>query len=103
MSIQSEITRISGKVSESLSNVAAKGVAVPDGAGVNELPGLIASITGGGGGGGGGSTSEPLDPVEVYNTTRPCAWLTMSTAADKAAYKMLHSPDGVRVVLEFRG
>ena len=55
MSIQSEITRISGKVSEALSSVAAKGVTVPSGAGVNELPGLIASITGGGGGGSSGN------------------------------------------------
>lgn len=53
MSILSEIQRISGKVSESLAKVAAKGVAVPDGAGVNELPGLIESISGSGGGGGG--------------------------------------------------
>lgn len=49
MSVQSEIERISGKVNESLAKVALKGVTVPDGSGVNELPGLIESISGSGG------------------------------------------------------
>lgn len=53
MSIQSEINRISGKVRDALAAVAAKGVTVPTGAGVNELPGLIGAITGGGGTSGG--------------------------------------------------
>ena len=61
MSVQSEIERISGKVSESLAKVAAKGVTVPDGAGVNELPGLIESISGSGGSSGG--SSEVLDAL----------------------------------------
>ena len=96
MSIQSEIARISGKVSDALSAVAAKGVTVPGGAGVNELPGLIASITGGG-----GSTSDPLDPVEVYNTTRPSDWLSMPTPADNEMYLLFHIPDGVSSLLAF--
>ena len=98
MSIQSEITRISGKVSDALSAVAAKGVTVPSGAGVNELPGLIASITGGGGG---GSSGELLDPVEVYNTTRPSDWLPMPTPADNEMYLLFHIPDGVSSLLAF--
>lgn len=61
MSVESEIERISGKVNESLAKVALKGVTVPDGAGVNELPGLIESISGSGGGSGG--SSEVLDAL----------------------------------------
>lgn len=44
MSIQSEINRISGNVSDSLDAVAAKGVTVPQGANSDDLPTLIASI-----------------------------------------------------------
>ena len=47
MSIQSEITRISGNISDSLDAVAAKGVTVPSGANSDDLPALIASISGG--------------------------------------------------------
>ena len=45
MSIQSEITRISGNVSDSLGAIAAKGVAVPAGSNSDDLPSLIASIS----------------------------------------------------------
>ena len=52
MSIASEIARLSKNVSDSLDAVAAKGVTVPSGSNSDDLPGLIAQITGGGGGGG---------------------------------------------------
>jgi len=48
MSIASEITRISGNVSDSLSAVAAKGVTVPSGSNSDDLAGLIALINSGG-------------------------------------------------------
>lgn len=44
MSIQSEITRISGNVQASLAAVEEKGVTVPEGSGSDELAGLIAEI-----------------------------------------------------------
>lgn len=44
MSIQSEITRISGNVSDSLDAVSAKGVTVPSGSNSDDLAGLIAQI-----------------------------------------------------------
>ncbi|MBP5710319.1 MAG: hypothetical protein J6W84_05015 [Bacteroidales bacterium] len=50
MSISSEITRISGNVSDSLSAVAAKGVTVPSGSTSDDLAGLIAQIQTGGSG-----------------------------------------------------
>ena len=51
--------------------------------------------------GGGGSTSEPLDPVEVYNNTRPADWLPMPTPADNELYLLFHIPDGVSSLLAF--
>lgn len=51
MSIASEITRIQGNVSDSLTAVANKGVTVPAGSNSDDLAGLIALIQTGGGGG----------------------------------------------------
>ena len=52
-------------------------------------------------GGGGGSSSDPLDPVEVYNNTRPSDWLPMPTPADNELYLLFHIPDGVSSLLAF--
>lgn len=49
MSIQSEITRIAGNVSDALTEIANKGVTVPVGSNSDDLATLIAQITGGGG------------------------------------------------------
>ena len=49
MSISSEISRISGNISASLTAVANKGVTVPSGSTSDDLAGLIAQISGGGG------------------------------------------------------
>lgn len=49
MSIQSEITRISGNVSDALDAIEAKGVTIPSGSNSDDLADLIAQITGGGG------------------------------------------------------
>lgn len=49
MSIASEISRISGNVSDSLDAVAAKGVTVPSGSNSDDLAGLIAQISTGSG------------------------------------------------------
>lgn len=51
MSIQSEITRISGNVADALDAIENKGVTVPAGSNSDDLADLIAQITGGGGGG----------------------------------------------------
>ena len=52
-------------------------------------------------GGGGGISGEPLDPVEVYNNTRPSDWLSMPTPADNEMYLLFHIPDGVSSLLAF--
>ena len=52
-------------------------------------------------GGGGGSTGGPLDPVEVYNNTRPYDWLSMPTPADNEMYLLFHIPDGFSSLLAF--
>lgn len=49
MSIQSEITRLSGNVTAALAAIAAKGVTVPSGSNSDDLADLIALIEGGGG------------------------------------------------------
>lgn len=49
MSIQSEITRISGNVADALTAIAAKGVTLPQGANSDDLADLIGSIQTGGG------------------------------------------------------
>lgn len=50
MSVQSEITRIKSARDNSFTQVAAKGVTVPNGADIEDLPGLIQAIQQGGGG-----------------------------------------------------
>lgn len=47
MSISSEIARLKTNVSNSLSAISEKGVAVPEGANSDNLPELISQITGG--------------------------------------------------------
>ena len=64
---------------------------------VSELSSAIQNIQTGGG----GSTSGPLDPVEVYNNTRPSDWLPMPTPADNEIYLLFHIPDGVSSLLAF--
>lgn len=53
MSIQNEITRITSKRNDSFTAVANKGVTVPSGSTIDDLPGLIALIQTGSGGSGG--------------------------------------------------
>ena len=64
---------------------------------VSELSSAIQNIQTGGG----GSSGEPLDPVEVYNTTRPSDWLSMPTPADNEMYLLFHIPDGASSLLAF--
>ncbi len=59
MSIQSEITRLSGNVSAALTAIGAKGVTIPQGANSDDLATLIAAIETGGGG------DEPSGPTET--------------------------------------
>ncbi len=63
---------------------------------VSELSSAIQNIQTGG-----GSSGEPLDPVEVYNNTRPSDWLPMPTPADNEMYLLFHIPDGVSSLLAF--
>ena len=64
--------------------------------------GLVFNMVGGGGGsGGGGSSGATLDPVEVYNNTRPSDWLPMPTPSDNEMYLLFHIPDGFSSLLAF--
>ena len=102
MSVQSEIDRIIAAVGNAYSKVSEKGGTLPASQTVANLATAIGSIPpGGGGGGGGGSTSDPTDPVEVYNNTRPPDWLSMPTPADNEMYLLFHIPDGFSSLLAF--
>ena len=76
MSIQSEITRITGKRDESFTEVANKGVTVPSGATIDDLPGLIRQIQTGSGGGG---SAETLLASGTYTVTSAASSITIST------------------------
>lgn len=70
MSVQSEISRISGNVAAALAAIAEKGVSVPSGSKSDALASLIAAIEAGGGGAGGCITgtftpSTYTDVVEI--------------------------------------
>ena len=100
MSVQSEIDRIITAVGNAYNKVSEKGGTLPASQTVSNLATAIGSIPSGGGGGG-GSSGEPLDPVEVYNTTRPSDWLSMPTPADNEMYLLFHIPDGFSSLLAF--
>ena len=52
--------------------------------------------------GGGGSTSTtPLDPIQVYNDTRPLDWLQMPMPNDNEIYLLFHIPNGYSSFLAF--
>ena len=101
MSVQSEIDRIITAAGNAYSKVSEKGGTVPASQTVANLATAIDSIPAGGGGGGGGSSGAPLDPVEVYNNTRPSDWLPMPTPADNEMYLLFHIPDGFSSLLAF--
>lgn len=86
MSIQSEINRIIGFRDASLAAVAAKGVTVPSGSAIDDLPSLIAQIPTGGGSIGltvVGGTTQPSNPDEntiwVNTSTEITSWCVQNT------------------------
>ena len=76
MSIQSEITRISGNVADALTAIAAKGVTVPQGSNSDDLATLIAQIEGGG--------DEPVGPT--YETIVPLQTINCTVGLSNGAY-----------------
>lgn len=50
---------------------------------------------------GGSTPSTPLDPQEVYNTTRPADWLPMPMPNENEIYLLFHIPDGVSSLIAF--
>ena len=63
---------------------------------VNSMAALIENIEGVG-----GDSIDLIDPVAVYNNTRPSDWLSMPTPADNEIYLLFHIPDGVSSLLAF--
>ena len=98
MSISSEITRLSGNVSDALTAIANKGVTVPSGSNSDDLATLIAQISGGGGGTGAivindsadshGGIIREITAVDISDTT--------ATASDVINSKWFYTADGTR-------
>lgn len=77
MSIQSEINRISGNVSDALDAIEDKGVTIPSGANSDDLADLISQIESGGGGG--GSITQDQDGYLVLDDEAPPGSPTLIT------------------------
>ena len=98
MSIQSEITRIAGNVSDALTEISNKGGVVPVGSNSDDLATLIAQITGGG-----GSAiviTDTIDPVSG-GTIRTITAVSLSgdtvTASDMLYGVTAHDASGTAV------
>lgn len=93
MSIQSEITRISGNVSDALTAIANKGVTVPSGSNSDDLATLIGQIQTGGGGAisvvdtpdAAGGTVRTITAVDISSDTVTAAHLETGYTAHDAA------------------
>lgn len=93
MSIQSEINRISGNVSDALDAISAKGVTVPVGSNSDDLASLIAQIQGGGGGAisivdtpdAAGGTIRTITAVDISSDTVTAATLFNGVTAHDAS------------------
>lgn len=97
MSIQSEITRISGNVSDALDAIAAKGVTVPAASTSDDLAALIALIPQGGG----TAAISIVDTTDAAGgTVRTVTALNISdttaVAADVAQGKYFYTSDGTK-------
>lgn len=96
MSVQSEIDRIKSNVAGAYAAVSDMGGTLPAQQNSENLADAVRSIPPGG-----ATPGTPLDPVEVYQNTRPTDWLPMPMPADNEIYLLFHIPSGVSSLLAF--
>ena len=99
MSIQSEITRISGNVSDALTAISNKGVTVPSGSNSDDLATLIGQITGGGGASATTVvTTQDSHGGDIVTITTGIDISSDTVAADKLLYGYTaHAADGTAI------
>lgn len=114
MSIQSEITRISGNVSDAFTAITNKGVTVPAGSTSDDLADLIGQISGGGGGAYAwlGSGAEKIDTKDYsfnlsqdtsYDSWTPSTTATAIVAAKNSVYTYTGSVSDYDFCFVFKG
>ena len=86
MSISSEISRISGNVSDALTAISNKGVVVPSGSNSDDLADLISQITGGGTGATTVVTTQDSHGGDIVTITTGIDISNDTVAADKLLY-----------------
>lgn len=95
MSIQTELNRISENISNAYAAAQEKGAVLPALQNSDNLEAAIRGIPVR------PAVSTPLDPIEVYKSTRPADWLEMPEPQNNEMYLLFHIPHASSSLLAF--